>query len=223
MDARLITRPADSPFVQAVTHWVIDHDDRSLATPDGCWDLVVFKQETQTSIMLTGQTTTAVPLQYAPGDELLTISFKASAFLSFVPSLAMLDRAIFLTKTGDRFRLTSDVFEIPTFENAEAFARSLVQKGHLCQDDVVEALLADHPPAYSARSIQRHFLRTTGMTYAAFRQIERARRAAALLQRGNLAGDVAYEAGYADQSHMSRSLKRILGQTPTAIASSQRL
>lgn len=223
MEAQLITRPADSPFVHAVTQWVIGTDDRNMAAPDGYWDFVVLKQEGQTSILLTGQTTTAVPLHFAPGDELLTISFKASAFLTFIPSLATLDRALFLTKTGNSFRLASDIFEIPTFDNVEAFARSLVQKGQLCQDDVVEALLADHPLAYSPRSIQRHFVRTTGMTYTYFRQIQRARRAADLLQHGNLAGDVAYEAGYADQSHMSRSLKRILGQTPTAIATLQHL
>lgn len=223
MEGQLITRPSDSPFVDAVTHWVIGIDDRSVATPDGCWDFVILKQGGQTNILLTGQTTMAVPLHFAPGDELLTISFKASAFLAFVPSLTLLDQALLLTRTGSHFRLASDVFEIPTFENVEAFARSLMHKGHLCQDDVVEALLADHPLAYSSRSVQRHFVRTTGMTYAYFRQIQRARRAAALLQRGNPASDVAYETGYADQSHMSRSLKRILGQAPTAIATLQNL
>ena len=222
MEARLITRPADSPFVHSITHWTIGTDDTAIATPDGCWDFVVLKRDTQTTILLTGQTTIAVPLNFAPGDEIMTISFKASAFLAFITSSALLDHAIILSKTHNSVQLASDVFEIPTFANAEAFAQSLVSKGHLYQDDVVEALLANHPLAYSPRSVQRHFMRTTGMTYTYFRQIQRARRAAALLQSGHLASEVAYESGYADQAHMSRSLKRILGQTPTVLATLQR-
>jgi hypothetical protein len=223
MESRLTIRHADSPFIQAVTSWVIGHDDTSLATPDGCWDLVVLKQAAKTSILLTGQTTTAVPLHFAPGDELMTISFTASAFLAFIPATTMLDRGIFLPKTGNHFRLASDVFEIPTFDNAEAFAQRLLYKGHLCQDQVVDALLRDSPPAYSSRSLQRRFLRATGMTQTSFRQIQRARQAADLLQRGTPAIDVAYELGYSDQSHLSRSIRRILGQTPTAIARLLRL
>lgn len=223
MKGQFLTRSSDSPLVEAVTHWIIGTDESSIAAPDGCWDLVVLKQDGQTNILLTGQTTTAVPLHFAPGDEILTISFKASVFLAFVPSLTLLDQAFLLTKIGSSFRLASDVFEIPTFENADSFARSLMHKGHLCQNEVVKALLTAEPPAYSLRSIQRQFLQTTGMTYKYFRQIQRARQAAALLQTGNSAIDVAYETGYADQSHMSRSLKRILGQTPTVIAALPRL
>jgi AraC-like DNA-binding protein len=50
------------------------------------------------------------------------------------------------------------------------------------------------------------------------RQIERAHRAAALLERGVPVVDVAHEAEYFDQSHMTRSLKRFLGMTPAQIA-----
>lgn len=218
MEPQLTTRAADSPFVQAVTHWVIGTNDRGVATPDGCWDLVVLTQDTRQTVLLTGQTTHAVPLHFVPGDEVLTITFKPSTFLSFIPSTTLLDRAIVLANNRTRFHLVSDVFELPTFENAEAFVSTLVRKGHLAQDNVVEALLLDHHPAYTLRSLQRHFVHTTGMTHTVFRQIQRARQAAGLLQQGTPAIAVAYQTGYADQAHMSRSLKRFLGQTPSEIA-----
>lgn len=221
MESQLTIRPADSPFVQAVTRWVIGDADRDHAVPDGTWDIVVLKQDGQTNVLLAGQTTRAVPLQFNPGDEILTISFKASAFLTFIPAGELLDRGILLTKTSRGFQLAADVFEIPTFDNAEDFVRSLVKKDHICQDEVVEALLADQSPAFSLRSLQRRFLRATGMTHNAYHQIQRARQAAGLLQSGNPASAVAFAAGYADQPHMSRSLKYILGRTPTEIAALQ--
>jgi hypothetical protein len=218
MQPQLTIRSADSPFVQAVTRWVIDVDDRSKAVPDGCWDLVIIKQAGQTNILLTGQTTQAVPLRFTPGHELLTISFKASAFLSFIPSVTLLDRGLLLPLARGGFQLGSELFEIPTFENVEEFVKQLVKKEQLSQDAMVAELLRGHPQAYSLRSVQRRFLRATGMTHNYFRQIQRARQAAALLQEGKPAIEVAGESNYADQAHMSRSLKHILGYTPTELS-----
>ena len=148
----------------------------------------------------------------------MTISFKASVFLASIPALAMLDRGILLPTNHHTFQLGSDVFEIPTFDNAEGFVQSLVKKEEISQDVVVEEALMDRLPAYSRRSIQRRFVQATGMTQNYFRQIQRARQAATLLQSGIPGTEVAFETGYADQPHMSRSLKRILGSTPTEIA-----
>jgi AraC-like DNA-binding protein len=53
-------------------------------------------------------------------------------------------------------------------------------------------------------------------------QIERAKQAAALLSQGVLLLDAVYQAGYADQSHMTRSLKHFIGHTPAHIAQRRR-
>ena len=218
MESQITSRQADSPFIQTVTNWIIGDEDRIIAAPDGCWDLVVLKQDGKTLILLTGQTTRAVPLPFARGDVITTISFKASAFLSVIPAKAILDRGILLITSGSHFQLASYVFEIPTFENAEGFAQRLMKNEHIYQDEVVEETLQGHSLAYSSRSIQRRFLRATGMTQNNFRQIQRARQAAVLLQNGVPSSEVALETGYADQPHMARSVKQILGQTPTEIA-----
>jgi methylphosphotriester-DNA--protein-cysteine methyltransferase len=56
------------------------------------------------------------------------------------------------------------------------------------------------------------------LTHSALQQIERARQAAALLEQGLSILDVVCEAGYFDQPHLTRSLKRFIGQTPAQIA-----
>jgi AraC-like DNA-binding protein len=48
-------------------------------------------------------------------------------------------------------------------------------------------------------------------------QIERARRAAILLQEGISILDTAYELGYFDHAHLTKSLKHFIGQTPTQL------
>jgi methylphosphotriester-DNA--protein-cysteine methyltransferase len=78
-------------------------------------------------------------------------------------------------------------------------------------------MLKGEPGALSLRSAQRHFLRATGMTYAAFRQIERARFTTNLLKDGVSILDAVQLARYFDQAHLTRSLKRLIGQTPTEI------
>ena len=60
--------------------------------------------------------------------------------------------------------------------------------------------------------------RATGLTRGVIRQIRRAEAAAELLARGVPAVDAARRAGYADQPHLTRSLRRFVGQTPSQIA-----
>lgn len=60
-------------------------------------------------------------------------------------------------------------------------------------------------------------MRTTGLTHGAARRIERARYATTLLQQGVPILDAVHEAGYFDQPHLTRSLKRFIGQTPAQI------
>jgi methylphosphotriester-DNA--protein-cysteine methyltransferase len=94
----------------------------------------------------------------------------------------------------------------------------LVRKGVLVRDPVVDAALQGQLVDLSARTVQRHFLRTTGLTQGAVRQIERARHATKLLQEGASVADTAMEAGYFDQPHLTRSLKYFIGQTPKQIS-----
>lgn len=69
-------------------------------------------------------------------------------------------------------------------------------------------------PVYVARAFRRYF----GIGLGEYARLLRAERARALLRRSDepLAW-VAAETGYADQSHLSRAMRRFLGATPTQV------
>jgi methylphosphotriester-DNA--protein-cysteine methyltransferase len=105
-------------------------------------------------------------------------------------------------------------WELPQFANAETFVARLARAGVIRRDEAVEAALQGDGRALSTRSVQRHFRQATGMTQDTFRQIERARHATTLLKDGMSILDTVGAAGYYDQAHLTRSLKRFVGQTP---------
>lgn len=70
----------------------------------------------------------------------------------------------------------------------------------------------------SVRSIERRVARATGLRRGTIRQIRRANHALGLLEAGLPPLEVARRAGYADQPHLTRSLKRFVGQTPAQVA-----
>jgi AraC-like DNA-binding protein len=123
--------------------------------------------------------------------------------------------------TGHSFWLNGSALEYPNFENADTFVNRLARCGILTRDPIVEDTLLSRPGVLSLRSAQRHFLRSTGVTYATFRQIERARYAANLLREGVSILDVVSSAGYFDQAHLTRSLRHFIGDTPAKIIQRQ--
>ncbi len=85
------------------------------------------------------------------------------------------------------------------------------------REPVVNAALQGQLNALSLRSIQRRFVRATGVANRTIYQIERARYATILLKQGVSILDTVQAAGYADQPHLTRSLKHLIGQTPAQI------
>jgi AraC-like DNA-binding protein len=120
--------------------------------------------------------------------------------------------------SGRSFWLDGSAWEYPSFDNAETFVQQLVRQGLIARDPYVEDVLRGGPRRRSHRTEQRRVLRATGMTPATIRQIERARRATTLLRAGAPIARVAQDAGYFDQAHLTRSVRRFIGQTPAEIA-----
>jgi len=87
-------------------------------------------------------------------------------------------------------------------------------------DPVAAAAVRGDASGLSARSLERRVARSMGLTRGAIRQIQRAETAVELLTSGVPVRDVAGAAGYADQAHLTRSLKRFVGQTPAVVAAS---
>ena len=108
----------------------------------------------------------------------------------------------------------------PGPDNADVFVDRLVRAGLLAHDPVASAALLGDVDGLSRRSMERRVSRATGLTRGAIGQIRRAEKAVELLARGMSAVDMACRAGYADQPHLTRSLKRFVGQTPSQIGTS---
>ena len=208
-----------SPVVKSVTHTTFSEDTSVQFRPDGCWDFAILKSAHGIAVLRTGLTTTTVTHQAAAGDEILAINFKASSYMSLMPGEDMRDQGVVLEAIGpDRFWLGTDVLEIPSFDNVDGFVAKLLRNSIVEENRLVASVVSGHPMAMSERTMQRHFLKTTGVTYKTFTQIERAQKALALLQQGRPAADVAFALGYADQPHMIRSVKAIMGATPARAA-----
>jgi hypothetical protein len=154
-------------------------------------------------------------VSYTAGAELLWIKFKLGAFMPHLPMREILDKETILPSAAHRsFWLHGSAWQCPDYDNTETFVDRLVRNHVLVRDPVVTAVAHGHPPEMSSRTVRHRFVRATGLTHSHIRQAERAQRAAALLEQGASILDTVYEAGYFDQPHLTRALKRFIGKTP---------
>jgi AraC-like DNA-binding protein len=152
------------------------------------------------------------------GTEFFGIRFKVGTVMPYLPASTLVDGDVELPDASSKsFWLNGSAWQFPSYENADTFVDWLVNQDLLVCDPAVEAALQGQLKDLSIRTVRRHFRRTTGLTQKAIHQIERARYATVLLQEGKSILDVVYEAGYYDQSHLTRSLKYFIGQTPSQI------
>jgi len=155
-------------------------------------------------------------VNFTEGAEILWVRFKLGSFMPHLPTKDFLDSETVLPggAAGNSFWLHSSAWQFPDFENVETFIDRLVRDELLVRDPVVEAALKDQPQDVPPRTLRHRFLRATGLSHNHIRQFERARRAAALLGQGVSILDTVHEAGYFDQPHLTRELKRFIGKTP---------
>ena len=212
-------RPSDSPFVERVWHCRSERADSFLSIAEARWEMVVTRLQGETILTVRGPETNAATIACPAEGEWVGIRFKLGTFMPRLPAKNLLDRKdVNLPQATRRtFRLNGSSWEYPDFENAETFVNRLVHQGLIAIDLPVDAALQGHLKGLSLRSVQRHFLQTTGMTHGTIRQIERARHATNLLRQGVSILDTVHEAGYFDHAHLTRSLTRFIGQTPTQI------
>jgi AraC-like DNA-binding protein len=227
IDFRAEERPSDSPFIERVWH---SRSDEYSGTPftsmaETHWSMVVSKIRGRTTITVRGPEIRATPAYSPPEAEFFGIMFKPGTLMPLFPARMVMDRQdINLPGAASQsFWLNGAAWQYPDFENAETFVNRLARDGLLIHDPIVSAVLQGQPVGASLRTVQRRFLQATGLTYNTISQIKRARYATMLLKQGIPILDVVYEASYADQPHLTRSLKQYTGQTPAQItAESQR-
>lgn len=224
MDLICEERPSDSPLIESVWRSHSEYGGSFISMAESHLSLVVTKYRDRCFITLRGPATKAMPA-YSPEDaEFVGIQLKPGVFVADFPA-SMVGEGHDLSlpeASGDSFWLKSSAWQYPDFENADTFVDHLLREGLLVVDPVVDSVLSAQPVDMSLRTIRRRFLRATGLTYGALFQIERARHATALLKGGMSILDATYEAGYFDQPHLTRSLKRYIGLTPAQVVDEQR-
>lgn len=146
------------------------------------------------------------------------INFELGTVLPQLPSSRLVDGALDLPDVSRRrFHLAGSTWDLPTYDNVEAFVAALVREGLLVQDRLVAEVHRGTTTDLSPRTMQRRFIAATGLTMSSARQIDRARNAAVLIQEGSSIPDVIEELGYYDQAHLGRSLKHYIGRTATQL------
>src|SRR6266498_845127 len=212
-------RLSDSPFVERIWCAQSERTGDLLSIAMSNWEMVLSRYQDKTYITVRGPETkmTTLPMTIV-GTEFFGIRFQVGTVMPYLPASTLVDGDVNLPDaSGKSFWLNGSAWQYPSYENADSFVDRLVRQGLLGRDPVVEAALQGQRKDLSVRTARRHFLRTTGLTQKAIRQIERARYATILLQEGMSILDVVHEVGYFDQSHLTRSLKHFIGQTPSEI------
>jgi Helix-turn-helix domain len=216
---RFEERGARSPMVERVWRTTSAPEQWFLAVAASHWEMVATRQEGPPQLTVLGPATRATAAAIPEGAEFLGIRFSLGAFIpSFAPG-RLVDGGVPLSATAassvwlDGYRL-----EVPGRDDVDAFVSKLARLGLLVHDPIVAAAVGGDVDGVSVRSIERRVSRATGLTRGAIRQIQRAETAVGMLTAGVSAIDVAHLAGYADQPHLTRSLRRFIGQTPAEIA-----
>lgn len=212
-------RPSDSPLVETIWRTYNQNAGKFTSVAVSRWEIVITQQRGKITVGVRGPETLATPALVPDDADILGIQFKLGTFMPHLPTVNLVDSAIVLPEAGSQQRvwLHGAAWEIPNFENADEFLARLVRQGLLVHDPVVDAVLQNQRIEFSKRTVERRFLRATGLTHGTLNQIERARQSATLLEQGLPIADAVFQGGYADQPHLTRSLKRFVGVTPAQV------
>lgn len=213
-------RKSDSPYIETVTRGRTASDGWTIRPAEVHWHMVLLKLNGNLQLLVVGPWTSSGVISYGAGAELLWIKFKLGTYMPHLPVQGYRDVETSLPNAASRsFWLKGSTWQFPSYENVETFINRLAREEVLARDPIVDAVLqGDRQDDLSPRTVRHRFLQATGVTQGLIRQMERAQRAATLLERGASILDTVFETGYFDQSHLTRSLKQLIGFTPTQIS-----
>jgi hypothetical protein len=212
-------RGSESPYVARVWRATGETTVEAMtAVAYARWDLVFWDVEGAMQVSVVGPETRAYTAPVPDATVSFGINFGFGTVLPQLPASRLVDGSVDLPDvTRRRFPLAGSTWDVPSYDNAEAFVAALVREDLLVQDRLVADLHRGASTDLSLRTVQRRFLSATGLTRSRARQIDRARNAAVLIQEGRSIDDVIQEVGYYDQAHLGRALKHYIGRTPAQL------
>ncbi|MDQ1519672.1 MAG: hypothetical protein QOI55_745 [Actinomycetota bacterium] len=228
--------PSPGPTAHLACVWTGETGDDGGYTdrvlPDACIDVIW----TGDRLFVAGPDTGPVIGQRVPGSFVVGARFRpghAPGFLG-VPAVEIVDQRVALEDlwgepattallealTGLPLVAAARVLEArvaamaPDDDHGTALADGVL---HLAQDRYVESLAAE--AGITTRTLHRRCLTAFGYGAKTLQQVLRFRRFLALAERAPGAGlsQLAADAGYADQSHLTRDCNRLSGLTPAGL------
>ena len=188
-----------------------------ISVAESHWQFVVTVLEGQAHMVAQGPNDRARMTPIPPDAEFFGVVLPLGTFMPAVSLSGLLGTAHPLPSAGDRaVWLAGSRWERPTPGNADVFIDRLMRAEVLVHDATVGGALDE--PGHSVRTTQRRARRATGLTSGTIEQIRRAHAAVDALGNGAQPSAVAARFGYADQPHLTRSLRRFVGQTPARVA-----
>jgi AraC-like DNA-binding protein len=218
--------PALAPLVACLWARVCGGDDEVRVMPDGASD-VIWRRGHGT--MIVGPDTTARAHPCVAGELMLGMRFRPGAGGGAIgmPLDELRDRQVHARDIDRAFDLDGELppaTVLTLLHRAAADRRPdpivLAAAPHVAERGVV-ALAREL--AISERQLRRRFHAAVGYGPGTLARVQRFRRFLALLDAGrdDLAG-LAFDAGYADQAHLTRESRRLAGLSPARVIQSRR-
>ncbi len=208
----------DSPVLECVWQARATEDERYHVPAVELWDLW-FTRESDGSLLagLAGPTLGHRWIRSTVGQHSWGVQLRAHVVVPGVSKQLLLGGEQRLMVQEGHVAITGHVVPFPEFDDLEAFTDRLLELDVLRCDDEVRLMLSDTGAGYSERHSQRRVRAATGLTRKQIKQLSRAREAFALLLQGVPPAECAERCGFADQAHLTRSLKVFHGQTPARV------
>lgn len=219
----------ESPLVSGAVLWQSTGERSSVIAADGCVDVIVRDED----LLLAGPSTrwmvtspdgrhVCTGLRWAPGAAAAVLGLDLDAIRDSVlpladvvgrPSAQHLRRSLLRQIAPGRPPVGADGL-VPRAPGWTVVVRRAARDGET-------ALSAARTLSWSERQVRRRMRTHFGYGYTTLVRIERSRRAQAMIMRGMPPGEVAVRAGYADQSHLTREFRQLVGKTPGQVAGSR--
>jgi AraC-like DNA-binding protein len=213
----LQARSSPSPLVERTWHTRSPSDAWFISVAASHWEMVVTRERGTARLTVRGPETRATAVPIPRDADFFGIVFSAGTFMPGLPPGWLVDRAVTLPGAGRSVWLDGSAWEHPGPDTADVFVDRLARAGLLVHDPIVAEAVQGEVAGLTTRSLERRVARATGLSRGATGRIRRAERAVELLSRGVPPSEVARRTGYADQPHLTRSLRRLVGQTPAEI------
>lgn len=212
-------RVPDSEVIECVWQARATRDERYLVPAVEFWDLWFARDPDGTERAgIAGPTLGHRSIRSAIGEHSWGVQLKAHVVLPGMSKQLLLGGEQDLDVQSGLLTIAGHALPFPEFADLEDFVATLRARDVLRSDDVVREMLTGTGGAgYSERQRQRLVRATTGLTRKQIEQLARAREAYALLLQGIAPSACAAACGFADQAHLTRSLKAFHGQTPARV------